>query len=137
MKFGNEIDLKKELPKLQKQGLRICNSDDLFSLKSKQKESINQIFETLMTCDNYLKDFLPPEHKNCIACGTSLGGILGSFQYDLIHGEGHCSNCGYPARANHYIKDTNGKEIMNLNLILQYHPLGLLFDKKEDDEKEG
>lgn len=71
--------------------------------------------------DRYFRGFLPPSEK-CASCDTPQGGmmgaLLGGFVYDIIHGEGHCGNCGWPGRANHY----NVGPIESLSLILQYHP---------------
>jgi hypothetical protein len=40
----------------------------------------------------------------CIGCGENLGGsltdqllTLGGFEWGLVHGQGHCRNCGWPA----------------------------------------
>lgn len=56
-------------------------------------------------------------------CGSALDGYLGSFTYDIFHGEGHCTQCGRPIRANHYIKDDDGKDLVSFNLLLLYRKL--------------
>ncbi len=63
-------------------------------------------------------------NESCLCCGRSLGGMLGTFQWGMCHGEGTCTNCGWPARALHYIKDEKGEELCDgpINMILQYHP---------------
>lgn len=65
----------------------------------------------------------------CLKCGEPLTGLLasmfgrGGFEWGLAHGEGHCRCCGWPGRAMHYIKDSNGEEFLSVrNLVLQYHP---------------
>ena len=54
-------------------------------------------------------------------CGRPLGGILGSFTWGIIHGEGACSRCGFPARAFHEI-DLGDLGTLTLNLVLAYAP---------------
>lgn len=66
----------------------------------------------------------------CVSCGKDfnpdLAGFLlngGGFEWGLVHGEGRCSNCGWPATGHHFVKDENGDEVMTLrNFVLQYHP---------------
>lgn len=83
--------------------------------------------------DSYFSKFVMPEAgrsdetTKCIGCGAILtGGIIGvllgaTFTYGLVHGEGFCSKCGWPARANHY----DVGPIKRLVCVLQYHPSGL------------
>jgi len=85
--------------------------------------------------DKYFRSFVCPKftecengspasgsHK-CVACGERIDGIIGTFQWGLAHGEGHCCKCGYLMRGMHYIKDDQGEEFMNLTrYILQWHP---------------
>lgn len=66
----------------------------------------------------------------CLKCSEPLAGDLadfilrkGGFTWGLAHGEGFCRNCRWPARAYHFIKDADGKELITIrNVILQYHP---------------
>lgn len=66
----------------------------------------------------------------CLKCGKPLQGNLieqligeGGFTWGITHGEGYCRKCGWPARAYHFIKDKDGKEITVIRgVILQYHP---------------
>lgn len=106
-------------------------------VKAKDGVELDQpTIEFLEDVDKYLSVFAVPNEltqdngdgfvfsrERCIACGNALGGMLGSFQWGLAHGEGNCS-CGYPARAIHYIKDRHGKDCFTrpLQMILQYHP---------------
>lgn len=46
----------------------------------------------------------------------------GTFTWGIAHGEGHCTTCGWPHRAYHFIKDKNGEQIMRHVTILAYHP---------------
>ena len=59
----------------------------------------------------------------CLKCGRPLNGLLGTFRWGIVNGEGACANCGWPARAFHAPKDGSG-EIFDsrLEIILQYHP---------------
>ena len=88
--------------------------------------------------DAYFSSFVSPavtSDKNgsaasgsnrCVKCNKRIDGIIGSFQWGLAHGEGHCCECGYPMRGHHYIKDQDGKDFISLTLyILQYHPTEL------------
>ncbi len=77
-----------------------------------------------MALDQYFRVFLSP--GPCVGCGARLGArdLLdamiggGSFRWGLVHGEGSCARCSYPARAYH--RDIG--PISFLPLILQYHP---------------
>ena len=72
----------------------------------------------------YLKDnaaaFADPVDDKCLNCGRALMGLLGSFTWGIIHGEGVCSHCGWPARAYHYY-EVDGEE-RSFQAVLQYHP---------------
>lgn len=47
------------------------------------------------------------------------------LEWDLAHGECHCTTCGWPARQLHY--DLGGSEpvITRLSMAFQYHPDGI------------
>lgn len=99
--------------------------------------------ETLLRMEragDYLRHFLPPgERGDCAFCGSRQGGLTaailgGGFEWGLQHGEGHCSRCGYPARAYHDLKDADGAKVINGALILQYHPDEISFDSYEHEE---
>lgn len=72
----------------------------------------------------------PAEGHPCLACGEKLNPSMveslmgkGGFEWGLVHGHGHCRNCGWPATAYHFIKDRHGKEIAVLRgVVLQAHP---------------
>jgi len=59
----------------------------------------------------------------CLNCGKTLDGACGSFRWGIMSGEGTCSNCRWPARAQHWPL-YEGKQIFGqaLEVILQYHP---------------
>jgi len=96
--------------------------------------------ETVKTFDSYFECFAQPpmtvdaDGKNnignmpCLKCGKDLLGLAsfmlgGGFTWGLAHGEGFCVACKWPARAHHFIKDEDGKDVITLrNVILQYHP---------------
>lgn len=72
--------------------------------------------------NRYLWAFVSPSETRCPGCLKPWGGILGTFTYSLTHGEGRCSACGYPARADHY--DFGPVKSLR-RFILAYHPDGL------------
>lgn len=80
-------------------------------------DSAPEAAEVREAVTRYFAAFLPPSGR-CVCCGSSLGGILGTFTWGLAHGEGNCGRCGYPARAVHEIKDVASLR----GVILQYHP---------------
>lgn len=123
--------------------MEVCTVDDLkFEISGKDaSECINVLNE-------YFKIFAKPkflegENVNwisgsldCINCGRRLNGVLGTFQWGITHGEGNCSECGWPGRAIHYIKDTDGEDFFNrpFDIILQYHPTCV---SRNNDEQNG
>lgn len=92
--------------------------------------------------DKYLNAFVAVQGGACICCGAQQGAkdaieaLFGKakFRWGFVHGEGICSECGYPARAMHYIGE-GAEQIVIRNLILQYHPDGLSFDKEPQMEE--
>jgi hypothetical protein len=73
----------------------------------------------------YFSIFLIPRGSKqgqymCAGCGAPLTGFLGVFQWGIRHGEGFCSDCGYPTRMYHVLKDHKGE--YQLAMPLQYHP---------------
>lgn len=51
-------------------------------------------------------DMLVMPGDKCPECGWDLGGILGSFQWGIVHGEGFCANCRKTEfRLYHCLKD--------------------------------
>jgi hypothetical protein len=109
-----------------------CTFEDV--LKGELDADMRRIF------DDYFASFAKPtDDGSCIKCGLVQGGlmaaIMGGFEYGLAHGEGRCSKCGWPGRANHYFKDKDGKELGSLRIILQYHP-DLVAEPKSVSEDE-
>jgi hypothetical protein len=80
----------------------------------------------------YFHHFAKPSGDDhpCLRCGKPLMGGLsafllndGGFEWGLVHGQGHCRCCGWPATAHHFIKDRNGEDLMTVrNMVLQVHP---------------
>lgn len=73
----------------------------------------------------YFRRFAATSDGTCLCCGAKQGGdmvasVLGiaRFRWGLAHGEGYCSDCGYPGRAYHY----NVGPLKRLEAIFQYHP---------------
>ena len=83
--------------------------------------------------NKYLSIFaLPDKDGKCLKCGTVQDGLMaqlmGGFVYGFAHGEGGCSKCKWPARANHYDVGL----FKSFVAILQYHPKGI---KRELNKK--
>jgi len=78
--------------------------------------------------NKYLSNFAKPNKDlKCFKCSEKLGGFFGTFQYGIVHGEGYCSNCEWPARAIHYDVGI----IKQFTFILQYHPDKVIKTKEE------
>jgi hypothetical protein len=76
--------------------------------------------EVKLTTDSvveYLSSFTIPTGY-CPMCDNNYGGIFGTFTWGIAHGEGFCSACNYPMRANHKIEHLGRIS----NMILPYHP---------------
>lgn len=67
----------------------------------------------------------------CPGCGATLfvgaddfvGMLTATFRWGIVHGEGNCSNCGWPATVHHSIRDADGEELIFLrNYGLAAHP---------------
>lgn len=41
----------------------------------------------------------------CPKCGSNLGGLFGTFEWGIVHGCGHCSECGTSFQLYHYFGD--------------------------------
>jgi hypothetical protein len=83
---------------------------------------------------DYFSKFLPPHEKfHCVGCDSVLtGGLVGflmgaTFTWGIANGEGFCCECGYPARAYH----RNVGPVEFLDMVLQYHPSGLVPPERE------
>lgn len=53
--------------------------------------------------------------NHCPNCISPLGGMLGTFTYGIVHGEGRCGRCGYPCRTRHVVTDPDtGEELLEM-----------------------
>lgn len=107
---------------------------DFFSATPKEGASESDVQDFIRDADAYFDTFAAPEKDKhgeliCLKCGEQLTGFhamllgKGGFEWGLAHGEGHCRNCGWPARAYHSAKKATGEDLFTVrNLILQYHP---------------
>lgn len=128
-----------ELARLQAANLPKMRASDIADIKEPGPEAD----AAMKRLDDYLQAFVKADdHGKCVCCGEQQGGdmiagLLGKakFRWGLAHGEGFCSECGYPGRALHYIGE--GKDEMRLSLILQYHPEGLSFEQPVEVERSG
>ena len=34
--------------------------------------------------------------EDCVECGMTLGGLLGTFGWGIVNGQGSCGQCGFP-----------------------------------------
>lgn len=93
--------------------------------------ALNQYFEPFAQVPGEIGadgNFNVEDGHPCLKCGEPLTGLLsaltgGGFTWGLVHGEGNCRNCGWPARAYHYIKDLDGNKLMTIQpFVIQYHP---------------
>lgn len=123
MKFDLQSLKDQNLPVATREGLGIdiaihTKSPELHEAAEKTRA------EKFAIINNYLKNFTYQEGKcpgcgnKCPGCGNKLGGFLGTFRWGLAHGEGGCSECGYPCRGHHRIDD----EISFEHFVLPYHP---------------
>ena len=63
----------------------------------------------------------------CIACDATH-----SFTWGMVHGAGHCTNCGWPASLYHFITDQEGKQVAHLRGVLLWaHPDDIEFVEPE------
>lgn len=71
------------------------------------------------TLDAYLRQFVAPQ-RDCISCGRTL-----VFIWGIVHGQGNCASCGWPARAYHSVPHPDAsreRPLLRLDAILQVHP---------------
>ena len=83
--------------------------------------------------DKYLSSFAAPNPRRplavgmvfgsatCPNCDSQLDGMMGCFQWGMVHGEGNCTHegCGWPCRAKHEIPDVFARPV---EMVLAYHP---------------
>lgn len=118
------------LAALKARSLPHCTGRDM--LKAGDGGDPAEAERLMKIADDYFHAFLAPGQspRKCVCCGGVLTGLFGSFMWGLMHGEGQCSECGYPARAIHTI-DSIGKIS---GFVLQYHPDDLEFPKEQKAE---
>lgn len=94
-------------------------------LKKDTPEAIDEKENTTKIIQEYLNQFANTNGK-CPCCNRDLGGILGTFRWGIVHGEGECGDCGYPVRGHHVIKNEEGETFLTFqNYMMPYHPNGL------------
>ncbi len=81
--------------------------------------------ELVAALESYLVPFAAPPHddkgrQTCLCCETVICGLLGTFTWGLVNGEGSCQNCGWPHRAYHRVEGW-----VTFTRILPYHPDGI------------
>lgn len=121
------MDAKHELQRLKDANLPRMSWRDVLTIK--EGEALPEADEKALS--EYFRRFVKTEGGKCVCCGDVQGGsfedsmmaFLGvgkasRFTWGLAHGEGHCSNCKWPARAYHF----DVGPIKRFGAILQYHP---------------
>ncbi len=126
MEIFDKFD-RKSLAALRARNLPRVIATDLFDpTPATDPEAIANVAAEMAIADDYLKAFTRAK-DGCVCCGAVQGGLLfGFFTWGLAHGEGYCSQCGYPGRAVHRIGDIG----VLRHFILQYHPDALSFDEE-------
>ena len=117
-----EEDKRPSVADLQARKLPHCCARDIASPTSEKGEGI------MVALDAYLVKFLAPS-KTCIRCASTLGGVLGSFDWGLAHGLGSCTTCGWPIRVYHHIPFEGDN--LKLTMMLMYHPDEVLEDNEQ------
>ncbi len=108
----------KSLKKLKEDGLPVATAESIgLVIEDKTGENNEELQLTITAAAEYFDTFTSPTGK-CPMCDSDYGGIFGTFTWGMAHGEGHCSNCKYPFRAHHDIKNVGRLT----NLLLPYHP---------------
>lgn len=94
-----------------------------------RQQSVRQLAE-------YLEDF--SAGRNCPSCDALIrpknmleGFLLSTFEWGVAHGEGRCSECGYPVRGIHLVemKVMGEPATFEFRMPLPYHP-SVLEDKE-------
>lgn len=111
-----------------------CRLSDLAAYEPKEgatPEELEKGLETIAKIDGYLSNFAKPivdeDQTLCFHCGEPLSGALvwaGGFRWGLVHGEGNCGGCGWPARGHHRPLKEDGTPLFTIeNFPLQYLPM--------------
>jgi hypothetical protein len=93
--------------------------------------------EKLKQLDEYLSAFTPLTADGaCPRCDMRIGGlvgaILGGFEWGIVHGEGHCTRCGWLMRGYHWPFGSDGDR---LDLVLPYHPDSVTDKSTQEQER--
>lgn len=97
--------------------------------------------DVVAALDQHFKHYAQPEFEQvagektcrpavCAGCGenltgSALDGLFGNatFEWGIVHGEGRCGRCGWPATGHHFIRGTDGNAVATLNnFVMSYHP---------------
>lgn len=121
------MNAKHELQRLKDANLPRMSWRDVLTVK--EGEALPEADEKALT--EYFAHFVKTEDGKCVCCGERQGGgfdeaikgMLGisggsRFTWGIVHGEGFCSACKWPARAYHF----DVGPIKRFEAILQYHP---------------
>jgi len=106
---------------------RMTMEDIGLSITAKDEADKEEAESIAKAVNDYLSIFAATDGK-CPKCGSTLGGILGSFTWGIAHGEGFCTggfhgSCGWPCRAIHDIRDEKGSIFTSpMTNIFPYHP---------------
>ena len=88
-KFGNKFTIK--LIQISDENLKKFNEEHDCNLLSKDFEEYRQVWLLDNKCPN---------------CNCNLLGMMGTFQWGIVHGYGNCTNCGIGFKYYHYIGDS-------------------------------
>lgn len=128
---------RKRLPTEHSHAPSACTCADIgFVVEPKEdtEETRQRAVDALAAMNAYLANFVAPvahpkgKERGCVCfhCGEYLtgGGLMGSFfgggfEWGLAHGEGHCSTCGWPARAYHF---NPTPDVERFTAVLSYLP---------------
>lgn len=106
-----------------------CSSDDVLTLEAMDagEDTRKLVAEYKDTLDHYFASFVPG--NLCPLCGSQISGILGTFTWGTVVGEGYCSHCTWPCRGLHDPKKPSGESVFvqTLPITLAYHPTVVAF----------
>ena len=115
------MNAKEELQRLKEANLPRMEWRDVLILK--EGESLPESDEKALS--EYFRHFVKMEDGKCVCCGAKQGAkdimeafVGAHFTWGIVHGEGFCSRCKWPARAYHF----NVGPIERFEMIMQFHP---------------
>ena len=100
----------------------VATAEQLFSVRPKQGTDLADVQQEIGKLNDYLRIFAYTDGNTCPGCGSTLSGLFGTFEWEIVHGEGQCRKCRYPCRAYHRPKTG---PIKFFSAVLPYHPDGL------------